>query len=378
MNGIFDSHAHYDDERFDADRDELLESIHREGVEYIMTIGADLTTSYAARELAERYDFVYFAAGIHPEQAGDAPENYLEELKALAAHPKCRAIGEIGLDYYWAENPPKERQMELFRQQVLLAKELGLPVIIHDREAHADTLALLRELHPAGVLHCFSGSVEMAKEVAALGMYLGFTGAITFKNARKAPQAAAVVPDDRLLIETDCPYMAPEPYRGKRCDSSMLPRVAERLAEALGDTDSLGSLRYNIAATQLELGQPEKALLYFSALPHPRLLDLHKLAICHEQLGHREQALTAVQQAELLSSGEIERQMLALVRYRLEHPGYLHDSTYGAQLLDCFQHLRDTYPMGFTRFHLPWVLAWYKANRQYRQACRLLEEFPVK
>ena len=121
MNGIFDSHAHYDDERFDADRDELLESIHREGVEYIMTIGADLPTSYAARELAERYDFVYFAAGIHPEQAGDAPENYLEELKALAAHPKCRAIGEIGLDYYWAENPPKERHMELFRQQVLLA-----------------------------------------------------------------------------------------------------------------------------------------------------------------------------------------------------------------------------------------------------------------
>ena len=154
--------------------------------------------------------------------------------------------------------------------------------------------------------------------------------------------------------------------------------VAERLAEALGDADSLGSLRYNIAATQLELGQPEKALLYFSALPHPSLLDLHKLAICHEQLGHREQALTAVQQAELLSSGEIERQMLALVRYRLEHPGYLHDSTYGTQLLDCFQHLRDTYPMGFIRFHLPWVLAWYKANRQYRQACRLLEEFPAK
>ena len=154
--------------------------------------------------------------------------------------------------------------------------------------------------------------------------------------------------------------------------------VAERLAEALGDTDSLGSLRYNIAATQLELGRPEKALPYFSSLPHPSLLDLHKLAICHEQLGHREQALTAVQQAELLSSGEIERQMLALVRYRLEHPGYLHDSAYGTQLLDCFQHLRDTYPMGFTRFHLPWVLAWYKANRQYRQACRLLEEFPVK
>ena len=176
MNGIFDSHAHYDDERFDADRDELLESIHREGVEYIMTIGADLPTSYAARELAERYDFVYFAAGIHPEQAGDAPENYLEELKALAAHPKCRAIGEIGLDYYWAENPPKERQMELFRQQVLLAKELGLPVIIHDREAHADTLALLRELHPAGVLHCFPAAWRWPKRWRRWGCTLASPG----------------------------------------------------------------------------------------------------------------------------------------------------------------------------------------------------------
>lgn len=130
--------------------------------------------------------------------------------------------------------------------------------------------------------------------------------------------------------------------------------------------------------TQLELGQPEKALPYFASLPRPGFLDLHKLAICHEQLGHREQALAAVQQAEPMASDEMEQRMLALVRYRLEHPDYLHDDTYGAQLLDCFQRLRDTYPMGFTRFHLPWVLAWYKANRQYRQACRLLEEFPVK
>lgn len=236
MDGIFDSHAHYDDERFDGDREELLERIHREGVEYIMTIGADLPTSRAAKALAERYDFMYFAAGIHPEQAGEAPEDWLTELKALARHPKCRAVGEIGLDYYWAENPPRERQLALFRQQIMLAKELALPVIIHDREAHADTLEVLRELRPAGVLHCFSGSAEMAREAAALGLYMGFTGAITFKNARKAPQAAAAVPDDQLLIETDCPYMAPEPYRGKRCDSSMLPRVAERLAEIRGTT----------------------------------------------------------------------------------------------------------------------------------------------
>ena len=154
--------------------------------------------------------------------------------------------------------------------------------------------------------------------------------------------------------------------------------VAERLAEALRDTGSLSALRYNVASTQLELGQPEKALPYFVSLPRPGFLDLHKLAICHEQLGHREQALAAVQQAEPMASSEMEQRMLALVRYRLEHPDYLHDDTYGTQLLDCFQRLRDTYPMGFTRFHLPWVLAWYKANRQYRQACRLLEEFPVK
>mgnify|MGYP002616739417 CR=1 FL=1 len=233
---LFDTHAHYDDERFDGDRDALLASMPERGVELIVNPGCTVKTSRTAVELAARFAHVYAAVGIHPENCHDFTPAQIDDLRALAARPKVVAIGEIGLDYYWAENPPKERQMELFRQQVLLAKELGLPVIIHDREAHADTLALLRELHPAGVLHCFSGSVEMAKEVAALGMYLGFTGAITFKNARKAPQAAAVVPDDRLLIETDCPYMAPEPYRGKRCDSSMLPRVAERLAEIRGVT----------------------------------------------------------------------------------------------------------------------------------------------
>ena len=233
---LFDTHAHYDDERFDGDREALLASMPEKNVGLIVNPGCDISSSRTAVALAESFDFVYAAVGIHPENCADFVPEQIDTLRQMAKAPKVVAIGEIGLDYYWAENPPKERQMELFRQQVLLAKELGLPVIIHDREAHADTLALLRELHPAGVLHCFSGSVEMAKEVAALGMYLGFTGAITFKNARKAPQAAAVVPDDRLLIETDCPYMAPEPYRGKRCDSSMLPRVAERLAEIRGVT----------------------------------------------------------------------------------------------------------------------------------------------
>lgn len=236
MNGIFDSHAHYDDQRFEEDRAELLSRIHREGVEYITTIGVDLQSSRAACRIAEQYDFIYFAAGIHPEQAAEAPEDYLQALRRLAAHPKCRAIGEIGLDYYWAENPPKERQLALFEEQLLLARELELPVIIHDREAHADTMALLRKYRPRGVLHCFSGSAEMACEAVRLGLYLGFTGAITFKNARKAPEAAKAIPEERLLIETDCPYMAPEPYRGRRCDSGMLPRVVQRLAELRGTT----------------------------------------------------------------------------------------------------------------------------------------------
>ena len=201
MNLIFDTHAHYDDERFDADRDELLESIHREGVEYIMTIGADLPTSYAARELAERYDFVYFAAGIHPEQAGDAPENYLEELKALAAHPKCRAIGEIGLDYYWEDNPPRAFQQTVFRKQLALAAELDLPVIVHDREAHGDCLAIIKEFPTVtGVFHCFSGSPEMAAELLKRGWYLGFDGPITYKNAKRAPEVAAITPLDLSLI----------------------------------------------------------------------------------------------------------------------------------------------------------------------------------
>ena len=232
MNGIFDSHAHYDDERFDADRDELLQRIHREGVEYIMTIGSDLASSRAACRLAERYDFIWFAAGIHPEQAGDAPADYREALKELAAHPKCRAIGEIGLDYYWAENPPRELQQQVLRSQLALARELRLPVIFHDRDAHGDSLAIVKEFPDVtGVFHCFSGSPEMAQELLGMGWYLGFDGPVTYKNARRAPEVAAVTPLDRMLIETDSPYMTPVPYRGQRNDSSYVRLVAEKLAE---------------------------------------------------------------------------------------------------------------------------------------------------
>ena len=237
MNGIFDSHAHYDDERFDADRDELLQRIHREGVEYIMTIGSDLASSRAACRLAERYDFIWFAAGIHPEQAGDAPADYREALKELAAHPKCRAIGEIGLDYYWAENPPRDFQQMVFRKQLALAEELELPVIVHDREAHGDSLSIIREF-PAvtGVFHCFSGSPEMAEELLKRGWYLGFDGPITYKNARRAPEVAAITPLERMVVETDAPYLSPAPVRGRRNDSRYLPHVIAKLAEWKGVT----------------------------------------------------------------------------------------------------------------------------------------------
>lgn len=236
MNGIFDSHAHYDDSRFDEDREQLLSRIHGEGVEYIMTIGTDLSSSRRALELAEEHPFIYAAVGVHPEQCGEAPADYREELIRMAASPRVRAIGEIGLDYYWEENPPIELQHRYFEEQLILARELDLPVIIHDREAHADTLEMIKRHRPRGVVHCYSGSAETARELVKLGMYIGFTGALTFKNARRAVEAAAVVSDDRLLIETDCPYMAPVPLRGKRCDSSMLSFVAEKLAEIRGTT----------------------------------------------------------------------------------------------------------------------------------------------
>ena len=235
MNGIFDSHAHYDDERFNADRDELLQRIHREGVEYIMTIGSDLASSRAACRLAERYDFIWFAAGIHPEQAGDAPADYREALKELAAHPKCRAIGEIGLDYYWKDNPPRALQQNVFRRQLELAQSLCLPVIVHDREAHQDCLSIVREYpQVTGVYHCYSGSLEDAKVLVKLGWMLSFTGVITYKNARKALEVIEWLPMDRIMIETDSPYLTPEPFRGKRNDSGHVHLVAEAIARVKG------------------------------------------------------------------------------------------------------------------------------------------------
>ena len=233
--GIFDSHTHYDDPAFDADREALLAALPGKGICGAVDCGADLASSEKAAALAERYGWVWSAAGIHPEEAHGLPPDWEARLESLLARKKAVAVGEIGLDYHYRENPPREVQREIFRKQLALAGRLGLPVIIHDREAHGDTMELLREMRPSGVVHCFSGSAEMAREVLRLGMYLGLGGAVTFQNARVPAEVAAMVPADRLLLETDCPYMAPVPFRGKRCDSSLIAYTAARIAEIRGE-----------------------------------------------------------------------------------------------------------------------------------------------
>ena len=232
---IFDTHAHYDDSRFDGDRDAVLAALPEAGVELVLDPGCDLPSSRAAAALAERYGHVYAAAGIHPENCAGFQDADLAALRQLLAQPKVAAIGEIGLDYYWAENPPRDFQQMVFRKQLALAEELDLPVIVHDREAHGDSLSIIREF-PAvtGVFHCFSGSPEMAEELLKRGWYLGFDGPVTYKNARRAPEVVAVTPLDRIVVETDAPYMSPVPNRGRRNDSRNLPYIVEKLAEWKG------------------------------------------------------------------------------------------------------------------------------------------------
>ena len=233
MNNIFDSHAHYTDKAFNDDRKTLLGSLKESGICGVINCGADLISSEKACNIANEYDYVYFSCGIHPEEVDNLPENYLETLKKLSDDKKCVAIGEIGLDYYWRQDN-KELQKKIFIEQINLAKELGLPIIVHSRDAHEDTLNILKELKPEGVLHCFSGSTQTAKEILKLGMYIGLGGAVTFKNARKALEVIEMLPLERLLLETDCPYMAPVPMRGKRNDSSLIPYVAEKIGEIKG------------------------------------------------------------------------------------------------------------------------------------------------
>ena len=232
---LFDTHAHMDADAFSADRDELIASLPGQGVGLVMNPGCDWQSSLNAIALAEKYDHVYAAVGSHPDACDKVDEALMEEYKKLCKlHSKVKAIGEIGLDYHY-EDIPRQIQQKAFRMQMQLAKEVDLPVIVHEREAHQDGMTIVDEFPEVnGVFHCYSGSLEMAKELIKRGWYIGFTGVLTFKNAKKAVEVAANIPLERLVLETDCPYMAPEPFRGKRNDPGKLYRMAERLAEIRG------------------------------------------------------------------------------------------------------------------------------------------------
>ena len=229
---LFDTHAHMDDRAFDEDRHDLLVSLNAQQVALVMNPGCSLTSSRNADALSKQYDFVYAAVGSHPDVADEVDEQVLDAYRKLCKlNSKIKAIGEIGLDYHY-EDIPREVQLKAFRAQMALAAELDLPVIVHERDAHADGMAVVDEFPTVkGVFHCYSGSAEMALELVKRGWYIGFTGVLTFKNAKKAVEVASRIPLDRLVLETDCPYMAPEPFRGKRNHPGYLYRMAEKLAE---------------------------------------------------------------------------------------------------------------------------------------------------
>ena len=233
--GIFDTHSHYDDDKFDGIREELLDGLFELGLEGIITCGCDIPSSERALKLSEKYPKIYAAAGFHPENLPNtAPD--LSAIRELLKNKKAVALGEIGLDYHW--DIDKSLQKEWFEAQLKLAADLDIPVIVHDREAHSDTLSLLQKYPVKGVVHCFSGSVDTAKEILKLGMYIGIGGVVTFKNARKTVEVAEMLPGDRILLETDCPYLAPEPYRGKLCHSGLIAFTAKRIAEIRGVSET--------------------------------------------------------------------------------------------------------------------------------------------
>lgn len=231
---IFDSHAHYLSDAFDDDRDERLSSLFQNGVCGIVEAATDAESSKAAVTLAERYPSLYAAVGYHPECAAAADEEGFAVIERLLSHPKVVAVGEIGLDYHYDDGAPPDIQKAVFSRLLALANDHGLPVVVHDRDAHEDTLQLLKIYKPRGVVHCFSGSVEMAREIVKLGMYIGIGGVVTFKNARKLVEVARELPLNRLLLETDAPYLAPVPLRGHRCDSSMICHTAAAIAAIRG------------------------------------------------------------------------------------------------------------------------------------------------
>jgi len=233
---FFDTHAHLDDEQFTEDRVDVISRLREAGVELVINVGCNMQSSLKSVEITKEYDFIYGAVGIHPHDASDLNEESLGQLRELAREPRIVAVGEIGLDYYY-DYSPRELQKKCFREMIGMAKELKLPIIIHDRDAHEDTLKIVKEEKAnevGGVFHCYSGSWEMAKEVMKLGFYMAIGGAVTFKNAKKVVEVAQEIPLDHLLIETDCPYLAPVPYRGKRNEPAYVSKVAERIAEIKG------------------------------------------------------------------------------------------------------------------------------------------------
>lgn len=234
---LFDSHAHVDDRRFDEDRLSLLEDFPKQGLQYLMNIGCDLPSSEASVRLSQAYPYIYCAVGSHPDDAANVDAARIDQYRQMIKKsPKVKAIGEIGLDYYY-EDVPREVQKNAFRMQMALAQECNLPVVVHERDAHGDGLAIVKEFPKVhGVFHCYSGSLELAQELVKMGWYIGFTGVLTFKNAKKAVEVAKNIPLDRILIETDCPYMAPEPFRGRRNDPRLVRFVAMKLAELRGIT----------------------------------------------------------------------------------------------------------------------------------------------
>lgn len=247
----FDSHAHYDDAKFDDDRDTVLSAFPSAGIGRVVNPGCTVASSEKAVEMAKRYSFLYAAVGIHPEECHGTGEADFSAIEALLSEEKVVAVGEIGLDYYWDENPPRDVQRDVFARQLSIAEQHNLPVIVHDRDAHGDCIDIVRAFpNVRGVFHCYSGSVEDAKILLDRGWYLGFGGAVTFKNAKKAPEVVAYLPSERLLLETDSPYLAPVPYRGKRNDSRYLMFIAERIAQIRSTSaDEIAKLTWNNAST---------------------------------------------------------------------------------------------------------------------------------
>lgn len=258
---IFETHAHYDDDKFTEDRDELIMAVHESGVHPIINVGASIHSTQTTLELAKRYPFIYAAVGVHPSDVADLNEDTFAWLKEQTAYEKTVAVGEIGLDYYWdKEADVQEKQRYWFGRQLQLAREAGLPVIIHSRDAAADTLQVMRDNHAEtipGVIHCYSYSPELAQEFVRMGYYIGVGGVVTFKNAKKLVETVQTIPMERILLETDSPYMAPEPHRGTRNDSRNIPYVIAKIAELKG-----------ITSQEVERITEENAYRLFAKCPH--------------------------------------------------------------------------------------------------------------